>query len=151
MEKNNNKDYLQTMCYAPFSSQEVAFPAKSWLWNVEVLQLYYTLLTLGGTRQLMASLLSAKYIASLEHKLSVKYIRMSQILMLIANIFLLLLNSYSFCRYFSLKRITGNNMILRYKQVLLFFFSPKKQSTSDISKMAQQLDNLGLRQRELAV
>ena len=42
-------------------------------------------------------------------------------------------------------------MILRYKQVLLFFFSPKKQTTSDISKMAQQLDNLGLRQRELAV
>lgn len=76
---------------------------------------------------------------------------MSQILMLIANIFLLLLNSYSFCRYFSLKRITGNNKILRYKQVLLFFFSPKKQTTSDISKMAQQLDNLDLRQRELAV
>ena len=60
---------------------------------------------------------------------------MSQILMLIANIFVLLLNSYSFCRYFSLKRITGNKKIVREKQV--FFFQRYKE-TSDISKMVQK-------------
>ena len=67
---------------------------------------------------------------------------MSQILMLIANIFVLLLNSYSFCRYFSLKRITGNKKIAREKQVF-FFKDTKKQATS--LKWCKKLDNLGLR------